>query len=173
MNKEGKHTNTNMKSLCTHLSTKLIPKKTEEQNDTNLTSIHYGDKSIPLFSFEGLQTDAKVVSIYDGDTCQCVFIFNGRFTRVKVRLYGIDTPEMRIAEQKEKALQAKSFLEKTLEHNGYLIFMDCMKFDKYGRLLANLYLSKEDFKQKESINDLMIKNGHAYSYFGGTKTLNF
>ena len=38
-----------------------------------------------------------------------------------------------------------------------------MKFDKYGRILVNVYKNKID------INQWMINNGYGYPYFGGTK----
>jgi endonuclease YncB( thermonuclease family) len=136
----------------------------------NINSIEYGNKTIPLFSFQGINTTAKIVSIYDGDTCQCVIIYNKQFIRLKVRLNGIDTPEIRIPEQKEKAIKAKQYLEELCSNNGYIMFIECLGFDKYGRLLANLFFNKEDFKNnKPSINTLMITSGHAYEYNGGTK----
>ena len=141
-------------------------------NNSNLdiNSIDYGNKTIPLFSFKGINTTAKIVSIYDGDTCQCVIIYNKQFIRLKVRLNGIDTPEIRIPEQKEKAIKAKQYLEELCSNNGYIMFIECLEFDKYGRLLANLFFNKEDFKNnKPSINTLMITSGHAYEYNGGTK----
>ena len=47
-----------------------------------------------------------------------------------------------------------------------LIFIKCKDFDKYGRLLAEIYVNFDDVT---SVNDLMIENGHGYSYDGGTK----
>ena len=39
---------------------------------------------------------AEVVSVYDGDTCTCVVDLGFKTsTRIKVRLVGIDTPEIR------------------------------------------------------------------------------
>ena len=41
--------------------------------------------------------------------------------------------------------------------------VQCGKFDKYGRLLVDL------FDGDLHINQEMIKNGHGYKYIGGTK----
>ena len=47
---------------------------------------------------------AKVVSVYDGDTCTCVIDLGFKLSvRVKVRLLGIDTPEVRTRDKEEKA----------------------------------------------------------------------
>ena len=47
-----------------------------------------------------------------------------------------------------------------------LVFLKCGEFDKYGRLLGTIYVNQTDEK---SVNDLMIENGYAYEYHGGTK----
>ena len=44
--------------------------------------------------------------------------------------------------------------------------MECAEFDKYGRLLANIYTLDNTNK---TINDEMIELGHAKAYDGGTK----
>lgn len=154
-----------MNKICNPLKFPL-----RKQENCNLNDISYGDKSVPLFSFKGILTDAKVVSIYDGDTCQCVFVYEKRFIRLKVRLNGIDTPELRNPEQKESALQAKQYLQDLCQQNAYIVFLECLEFDKYGRLLANIYANKDEYQNKqESFNTLLIHAGHAYSYDGGTK----
>jgi micrococcal nuclease len=46
---------------------------------------------------------AEVVSVYDGDTCTCVVDLGFKtFQRIKVRLVGIDTPEIRTKDLEEK-----------------------------------------------------------------------
>jgi len=49
-----------------------------------------------------------------------------------------------------------------------LMWVKCLKFDKYGRLLIELFNSKND---KISINQLMIDNKYAITYNGGTKKI--
>ena len=40
----------------------------------------------------------------------------------------------------------------------------CYSFDKYGRLLVDLYLN-----EKDTLNDWLINNKYAFSYDGGKK----
>jgi len=132
------------------------------------------DIKTPTLSLDGYFTIAKVVSVYDGDTCRVVIPYKDDFYKWNVRLDGYDTPEMRPSKSKpnrdkeiEAAKEAKKFLiSKVMNSPEQLIFIKCKKFDKYGRLLADIYLNMND---TISVNDLMVQNGHGYLYNGGTK----
>ena len=50
-------------------------------------------------------------------------------------------------------------------NENQLVYLKCGKFDKYGRLLGYVYIEDDT----ESVNEMMIKNNHAYEYHGGTK----
>ncbi|ARF09451.1 SNase-like protein [Indivirus ILV1] len=127
----------------------------------------------PKFSLNGEVHLGKVISCYDGDTCRCIFKYNNEYKTFTIRMYGYDSPEMKpstsIPEEdriliKNKALDAKHRLE-TLILNQY-IYIYCMDFDKYGRLLANIKLNIDD---KKYINEIMVEEEYGYPYFGGTK----
>ena len=129
--------------------------------------------STPLFSLEGRLCKCKVVNVYDGDTCKVVFPFGDTMYRWNVRLTGYDTPEMRPPrnqenreEEKKAAYAARDFLRSKVMNGDQLVYIKCGEFDKYGRLLGTLYLREND---ENSINDLMIQEGHGYVYDGGTK----
>jgi endonuclease YncB( thermonuclease family) len=132
------------------------------------------DITTPTLSLDGYFTIAKVVSVYDGDTCRVVIPHKDDFYKWNVRLDGYDTPEMRPSRSKpnrdkeiEAAKEAKKFLiSKVMSTPEQLVFIKCKKFDKYGRLLADIYLNMND---TISVNDLMVQNGHGYLYNGGTK----
>ena len=132
------------------------------------------DITTPTLSLDGYFTIAKVVSVYDGDTCRVVIPYKNDFYKWNVRLDGYDTPEMRPSKSKpnrdkeiEAAKEAKKFLiSKVMSTPDQLIFIKCKNFDKYGRLLADIYLNMND---TISVNDLMVQNGHGYLYNGGTK----
>lgn len=47
-----------------------------------------------------------------------------------------------------------------------IVILECLDFDKYGRLLANVRLTKDDEK---TVNRMMIELGHGKEYYGGTK----
>ena len=46
--------------------------------------------------------EAKVISVYDGDTIKALFPLNGVMYKWNCRLVGIDTPEIRTRNLKEK-----------------------------------------------------------------------
>ena len=116
-----------------------------------------------VFSFENIKTKAKVVKVYDGDTIWVVFKYRGKFIRVKIRLDGIDTPELRSSNKKEKqkGIEARDFLKQIIDNR--IITLHCGKFDKYGRLLGTIY------HNNVNINNKMITAKHAVAYDGGSK----
>ena len=132
------------------------------------------DKKTPVFTLEGQTKLCKVVDIYDGDTCRVVFNHNGCINKWNVRMNGYDSPEMRPSrslanrdEIKKKAVESKEFLRSLVANSAeQLVYVKCGGFDKYGRLLGELYVNLEDEK---SVNQQMIDNGHGYEYHGGTK----
>ena len=131
------------------------------------------DNKTPMFSLEGKIKLCKVVNIYDGDTCKVVFKLNNDICRWNIRMTGYDTPEMRPPrsqanrdEEIKAAKAAKAFLISKIMNDNQLVYIKCGKFDKYGRLLGEIYINKND---KKSINQIMIDEGHGYAYEGGTK----
>jgi len=129
--------------------------------------------NIPYFSFKGKIFYAKHCNIYDGDTFSVIFEYNGEFIKYKCRCNGYDSPEMKPSlsnqnriHEKELANKAKNRLEELLnKHPSKLIKIECLDFDKYGRLLLNVW-NMVDIKM---INDIMIEEGHGKVYSGGTK----
>jgi len=91
----------------------------------------------------------NVIDVIDGDT----FVTNNG---QRVRLLSVDAAEMGRCMSKE----AKAFLEKKLE--GKQVGLDNIRADKYGRLLALVYI-KDDL-----VNEEMLANGLAR--FDGTKS---
>lgn len=126
--------------------------------------------SVPLFSFDGYTCLAKIVDVYDGDTFTACFKHNGKIIKYKFRTYGYDSPEMKPLkskpnrdEEKRKAIEAREAFKEITNWNNSLVTLKMMKFDKYGRILVNVY------KGEININKWMIDNGYGYEYFGGTK----
>ena len=132
------------------------------------------DNDVPLFSLDGTFCQCKVVDVYDGDSCKVVFPLQDKLYRWNVRLDGYDTPEMRPRKNKPNreqeiaaAKEAKIFLKSlVMKSSEQLVYIKCKEFDKYGRLLGDLFVCEDD---KCSVNQLMIDNGHGYVYNGGTK----
>jgi micrococcal nuclease len=116
----------------------------------------------------------KVENVVDGDTIDVVIDlgFDIMFAS-RVRLAGIDTPESRTKDLKEKALglESKEYLKKHLKDaKSVVIKTEKMNSsEKFGRILGWLYVDGDT----ESINDKMINDGYAWGYMGDTKVKDF
>lgn len=132
-------------------------------NCLNYRLIECNYKNTPTFSFNKLKFNAKVIKVYDGDTIWVAIKYNHKYVKIKVRLLGIDTPEIRTKslEEKEKGILARDYLSNLILNK--IVKLHCDKFDKYGRLLGKIY-----FKNK-CVNDTMIDKGYGVSYDGGSK----
>ena len=116
----------------------------------------------------------EVTKVVDGDTIDVIIDlgFDIMFAS-RVRLAGIDTPESRTTDKKEKALglESKKFLADRLK-DAKNIIIKTEKMDsseKYGRILGWLYVAGEG----NSINHEMIEKGYAWGYLGDTKIKDF
>ena len=115
----------------------------------------------------------------DGDTIDVTIDLGfDLFKKERVRVAGVDTPEKRTRnlEEKELGIDATNWLKKKLEDNiagdgdELTIRTDLVGgMGKYGRLLGWLYINEESV----SLNELMIDEGFAWEYDGGTKQKDF
>jgi micrococcal nuclease len=130
------------------------------------TTVYYSEEgkfSVPLGKTADY-TDIKVARVVDGDTLQ---LENGE----KVRLIGIDTPEMhesaklhrdaRRNKQDVTAIQkmggrAYEFTRGLLEGKRVSLEFDVERRDRYERLLAYVYLKDGTF-----VNAEIVKQGYA------------
>ena len=113
----------------------------------------------------------SVDRVVDGDTIDIIIDLGFDLTKKeRVRLAGIDTPEKRTKNPKEKEMgyQATEFLEMHLMEASKLT-VKTEKEGKFGRMLGWLYKSEND---TTSINQIMIDKGYAWAYDGGTKVRN-
>jgi len=122
------------------------------------------DSSVKQFGFDGEVKIAKVVSVYDGDTIKVVFPFLRKLYKFNCRIIGVDTPEIRTRDKKEKEYGFKVRDELRKKILNKVVKLKCGEFDKYGRLLIDIELSDE-----ESIKNWLINNNYGFAYDGGTK----
>lgn len=108
----------------------------------------------------------KIVKVYDGDTVHVVILLGQEPLRLSIRISGIDTPELKSKNEKEKlaAQKCKSELE------SYIYSEDCRlvirAWDKYGnRVIGDFYIRENG----EKISDIMIKRGFGRIYNGKKK----
>lgn len=108
----------------------------------------------------------RVIKVYDIDspTIAARIGTDAKLYRVPLRLIGIDSPEIRSSDPKEKALALagrEAMQQKVL---GKVVRIDTVqKKDKFGRLLCKLWLDDE------CINDWALAKGFAQAYGGGKK----
>lgn len=147
--------------------------------------------STPEFSLKGIETFCRVVSVYDADTITVVMPLFDSYYRFNIRLLGIDCPEMKskILENKKKAIRArnqviqwllpnktinldetytKKQIQEMFAQDVAIAWIKCDEYEKFGRILANLYSNFND-PEHLSFSNRLIAEGLAYSYMGGTK----
>jgi micrococcal nuclease len=108
--------------------------------------------------------NGTLINVVDGDTVD-VQIDLGFYTHTfqRMRLSGIDTPELNSQdpEQRELAKKARDFVKQFL---GQAITLKSYKKDKYGRFLAEIYLT-----DGSTINSRLLSEGLAKPYDGGAR----
>lgn len=110
----------------------------------------FDEKLKAFFSTEDFLIKEKICfveRVIDGDT----IVACGNNTR----LLGINTPE----KGEKFYLEAKEYLIKRVENKSVTLYFSNEKYDKYGRVLAYVYL------ENECINSKIIENGFANPYF--------
>ena len=116
----------------------------------------------------------KVTKVVDGDTIDVDIDlgFNISYAQ-RVRLAGIDTPESRTKDLREKALglEVKDKIKKAIERAKTVIIKTELpdSTEKYGRILGWVYLDGA----AKSLNEQLIEEGYAWSYMGETKIKDF
>lgn len=136
-----------------------------------LGKVGYDD--VDLFHLNGLECVCKVVRVYDADTVHCVFFINGKAFKFKVRLARIDTAEKTALDPAEQLWSTKAISRLNELIDGKLMWLKCFKWDKYGRLLGELFplieIEGKNVKGKISINQMLLDENLAYSYDGGER----
>ena len=106
--------------------------------------------------------DISIDKVIDGDTVDVTIDLGfGVSMKHRVRLYGINTAEIRstVLEERAIALQAKDQVTR-FSKLGEKFTMQSFKPDKYGRYLGKIYFGDR------CINDELISLNLAKPYFG-------
>lgn len=107
----------------------------------------------------------EVVKVVDGDTVDIIIDLGfGLSKKERVRVAGVDTPEVRTRDDKEKALgaDASQFAKEWFAEEGEII-VRTDKDGKYGRMLGTF------FRGNECYNKRLVDEGFAFAYHGGSK----
>ena len=116
----------------------------------------------------------KVTKVVDGDTIDVDIDLGFKISFAqRVRLAGIDTPESRTKDLREKALglEVKNKVKSAIDSAKTVIIKTELpdSTEKYGRILGWVYLDGA----AKSLNEQLIDEGYAWGYMGETKIKDF
>ena len=113
-------------------------------------------EKIKLFTYK-----AQLIKVIDGDTLDVLIDLGFNISvKKRIRLFGIDTPEIRTKDliEKEKGLIVKNRLIEILSKSNNEFFIISHGVGKYGRCLGELFIDDK------SINKQLISEGLAKEY---------
>ena len=121
--------------------------------------------------------DVVLLKCVDGDTADVdIDLGFGIWLKdERVRIMGIDTPESRTSDKVEKLFgtAAKERLKELLSEGGKLITTENKHGEdmkgKFGRILGDFKVERYEGQPAERVTDILIEEGHAVAYFGGSK----
>lgn len=147
------------------------------------------DLKTPNWTLTGKEMWARVVDVYDADTLTLILPLEFGYYKFSCRVYGIDTAEIKskLDDNKITANKAKNRIlelcgvkniqldklysrketQAMLNSQVYLVYVKCREWDKYGRLLIDVY--NDIYNSRVNLADILIGEKLAYAYFGGTK----
>ena len=111
-------------------------------------------------------TCGKVIKVYDGDTITIATKLphdGSPIYRFSVRINGIDCPEMKTQDHNERTCANIAKQKVCNMIFNKVVHLKNVKLEKYGRILADVYL------QDISVGDMLCKCNLAVKYDGGTK----
>lgn len=140
-----------------------------------------------IFTLNKYTTYARICDVHDGDTITAIIPLFNKYYKFHIRLNNIDTCELRskLPDNKNKAILARNRLinlitnkeqlllentkaiKKVFDDDIYLVWLHCYDFDKYGRLLADIYKNENDIF---CFSQILIDEKLGYQY-GGKKKL--
>lgn len=103
----------------------------------------------------------EIVKYIDGDTVDAIIDLGFHiFVKKRVRLHGIDTPEIRTRDKAEKALGFKALgrLKELCEADYGALVLRSHGLGKYGRVIGEI------FNGNCSVNRMLVIEGHAKEY---------
>ena len=121
----------------------------------------------PTTIFAQIVTTWQFDRVVDGDTIAYIIPnMPDSLKRIKIRVYGIDTPEStylaKCEQERLRGIKAKEFVAKYAKANNTTI--NIVKWDKYGgRVLAEVFVDGKLLK------DTLIQKGFAREYYGENK----
>ena len=109
---------------------------------------------------------ARVIKVYDGDSITVLIQLGFKATlEQNIRILGIDTPEIRTKNLKEKkfGLKVRDYLKRLIE--GKEVFVKTEKPGKFG----GRYLAQISILGRGNVGKILISKGYARPYHGEKK----
>jgi len=136
--------------------------------------------------------NSKVTRVVDGDTMDLTIDLGFKvFTKQRIRLWGINAPESRTRDldEKKRGKAATERAKELLKCSKSVCVVESREWGKYGRALGTIWLPDAGmvdalsnevrlgldelmrFSDGEytSLNEVLVKEGHAVEYYGGTR----
>lgn len=138
-----------------------MKEKKQKEKNVLVSDVNVGD-----FAFADYRYiySAKVVNVYDGDTIRVIInlgfgvTFNGYDGKgVQVRLFGVDTPEIR-GSQRELGIEVRDYVRNLILDKEIVLKSFKDKKGKYGRYLADIYIDDVH------VNGELIEMGYGADY---------
>lgn len=114
---------------------------------------------------------AHVTNVYDGDTVTCDIRlgFGILLTDKRLRLHGVDTPEIRNKnlEEKKRAYEARDFVRAKIAEIDNIIFIKTLKSGKFGRYITDIWLTEEEAEEgkwETTLNNMLLENNLAVEF---------
>lgn len=120
--------------------------------------IPYKNENFSAVCARVIDGDTIVIKFHEGNNT------SNRIIQENVRLAHINAAEIhtKSIEEKEQGILAKNYLFSLV--SGEMLRIYCLKRDKYGRLLCEIYNEKNIY-----VNQAMIDAKHAVPYEGGAR----
>jgi endonuclease YncB( thermonuclease family) len=142
--------------------------------------INSTNRNTPKFNINGWYY-TKVLKVYDGDTFTAGFAIDGKVVKKSTRMYGYNSQELHGGTERtrEQGQLCKQALHDMIY--GKIVVMNILDFDKYGRLLVDVYVPKnreipqniiendnpQEYKETNKllyVNDWMVNNTTSVEY---------
>jgi len=174
----------------------LMEKKTHYQTvepvrTKNINKLPFNElENLGEFSLFGLRGHCRIVDVIDGDTFSVAlfvpFVFltekrsndqasiipygsmEGFFSRWRCRLMGVDAIEIHDPKTQRKGQEAKNFVINIFEQHHKVMEFQALGFDKYGRLLIELFL-----RDGRNIVDELVKHRDLFNVYEGKTKCGF
>jgi micrococcal nuclease len=117
-----------------------------------VASVSQSEPQQPAVETPAKEEYGRCVDVYDGDTIT-IRLYSSPQELTKVRLIGVDAPEL---EKGEFGETAGYYTRSMLDGQKVKLVFDKERYDKYGRLLAYVYLEDGMF-----VNARLVKEGYA------------